>query len=142
MTAVHDAVSPLTALGIKSSYQNEADPFEENWQEGAATFAFFFFFLKKCANHLSTPAFFGYKYAELSAIKQKYDPDNCELIPGLLRGMILTDSDSLHNIQSKPLPCDLSDLLYSLCSPGCRFCDRSSYIPMLREQRAGVAPAK
>ena len=43
MTAVHDAVSPLTALGIKSSYQNEADPFEENWQEGAATFAFFLF---------------------------------------------------------------------------------------------------
>ncbi|KAN0096945.1 hypothetical protein V8E55_001391 [Tylopilus felleus] len=53
-TAIHDAVSPLTALGLKSCYQNEAGPFEENWQE----------------------AFFGYKYAELSAIKQKYDPEN------------------------------------------------------------------
>ncbi|KAF8555560.1 FAD-binding domain-containing protein [Imleria badia] len=54
MTAIHDAVSPLTALGIKSSYQNEGDAFEEDWQE----------------------AFFGYKYAELLSIKQKYDPQN------------------------------------------------------------------
>ena len=37
MTAIHDAVSPLTALGIKSSYQNEGDPFEEDWQEGTIT---------------------------------------------------------------------------------------------------------
>ncbi|KAG8219079.1 hypothetical protein J3R82DRAFT_4838 [Butyriboletus roseoflavus] len=62
ITAIHNAVSPLTALGIKSSYQNEGDAFEEDWQE----------------------AFFGYKYAELSSIKQKYDPKNCELILGLL----------------------------------------------------------
>ncbi|KAG6373896.1 hypothetical protein JVT61DRAFT_6049 [Boletus reticuloceps] len=62
MTAIHNAVSPLTALDIKSSYQNEGDPFEADWQE----------------------AFFGYKYAELSSIKLKYDPQNCELILGLL----------------------------------------------------------
>ena len=37
MTAIHDAVSPLTALGIKSSYQNEGDAFEEDWQEGITT---------------------------------------------------------------------------------------------------------
>ncbi|KAF8434533.1 hypothetical protein L210DRAFT_3649035 [Boletus edulis BED1] len=54
MSAIHNAVSPLTALGIKSSYQNEGDPFEADWQQ----------------------AFFGYKYAELSSIKLKYDPQN------------------------------------------------------------------
>lgn len=37
MTAIHDAVSPLTASGIKSSYQNEGDAFEEDWQEGITT---------------------------------------------------------------------------------------------------------
>lgn len=52
--AVHSATDPLTALGITSSYQNEGDAFEVNWQQ----------------------AFFGYKYANLSSIKQKYDPGN------------------------------------------------------------------
>ena len=37
MTAIHDAVSPLTALGIQSSYQNEGDAFEADWQEGTIT---------------------------------------------------------------------------------------------------------
>ncbi|KAJ8595775.1 FAD-binding domain-containing protein [Rhizopogon salebrosus TDB-379] len=54
MEAVHSATNPLTALGITSSYQNEGDAFEMNWQQ----------------------AFFGYKYANLSSIKQKYDPQN------------------------------------------------------------------
>ncbi|KAF8432968.1 hypothetical protein L210DRAFT_3412981 [Boletus edulis BED1] len=54
MTAVHNAVAPLTTLGIKSSYQNEGDPFEADWQK----------------------VFFGYKYAKLLSIKQKYDSKN------------------------------------------------------------------
>ncbi|KAG2339377.1 FAD-binding domain-containing protein [Suillus weaverae] len=52
--AIHGATDPLTALGIASSYQNEGDVFEMNWQQ----------------------VFFGYKYANLSSIKQKYDPGN------------------------------------------------------------------
>jgi hypothetical protein len=32
--AVHNATNPLTALGIASSYQNEGDAFETNWQQG------------------------------------------------------------------------------------------------------------
>ncbi|KAG1721265.1 uncharacterized protein EDB91DRAFT_1064471 [Suillus paluster] len=56
MEAVHSATNPLTALGITSSYQNEGDAFEMNWQQ----------------------VFFGYKYANLSSIKQQYDPGNCE----------------------------------------------------------------
>ncbi|OJA12133.1 hypothetical protein AZE42_09037 [Rhizopogon vesiculosus] len=31
--AVHTATNPLTALGIRSSYQNEGDAFEINWQQ-------------------------------------------------------------------------------------------------------------
>lgn len=38
ITAIHDAVSPLTALGVKSSYQNEGDAFEADWQEGVFIF--------------------------------------------------------------------------------------------------------
>jgi hypothetical protein len=34
MEAVHSATNPLTALGITSSYQNEGDAFETNWQQG------------------------------------------------------------------------------------------------------------
>lgn len=52
--AIHGATDPLAALGIASSYQNEGDAFEVNWQQ----------------------VFFGYKYANLSSIKQKYDPGN------------------------------------------------------------------
>jgi hypothetical protein len=37
--AVHDATDPLTALGIASSYQNEGDAFEVNWQQGQFSLA-------------------------------------------------------------------------------------------------------
>ena len=83
MTAIHDAVSPLTALGIKSSYQNEGDPFEEDWQEGTVTTSCRFRIW--CAHRSSTLVFFGYKYSELSSIKQKYDPQNCESILALFQ---------------------------------------------------------
>ncbi|KAG1837501.1 hypothetical protein DFJ58DRAFT_846434 [Suillus subalutaceus] len=56
---VHDATNPLTARGIASSYQNEDNVFEMNWQQACTVF-------------------FGYKYANLSSIKQKYDLRNCE----------------------------------------------------------------
>ncbi|KAG9309872.1 hypothetical protein JVU11DRAFT_9900 [Chiua virens] len=52
--AVYDAVGPLTALGMMSSYQNEGSAWEVNWQE----------------------AFFGHKYDRLLQIKHKYDPTN------------------------------------------------------------------
>ncbi|KAH0836360.1 hypothetical protein J3R83DRAFT_7913 [Lanmaoa asiatica] len=52
--AVDNAVGPLNALGLMSSYQNEGSAWETNWQE----------------------AFFGYKYSQLQQIKQKYDPNN------------------------------------------------------------------
>ncbi|KAH7887248.1 hypothetical protein F5I97DRAFT_2072648 [Phlebopus sp. FC_14] len=55
ISAVGDATGPLTAMGITASYQNEGSPFEDDWQQ----------------------SFFGYKYSSLSAIKQKYDPNNC-----------------------------------------------------------------
>ena len=32
--AIYDAVGPLTALGLTSSYQNEGSVRESNWQEG------------------------------------------------------------------------------------------------------------
>ncbi|KAF9225239.1 hypothetical protein BS17DRAFT_815845, partial [Gyrodon lividus] len=52
--AIHSATGPLSALGLRSIYQNEGSPWETNWQE----------------------AFFGNKYANLLQIKQKYDPTN------------------------------------------------------------------
>ncbi|KIJ66529.1 hypothetical protein HYDPIDRAFT_26869 [Hydnomerulius pinastri MD-312] len=52
--AIYNATSPLSALGLTSSYQNEGSAWETNWQE----------------------AFFGSKYTTLSQIKQKYDPNN------------------------------------------------------------------
>ncbi|KAG1764153.1 hypothetical protein EDD22DRAFT_1019923 [Suillus occidentalis] len=48
LEGIHGANDPLTALGTASSYQNEGDAFEVNWQQ----------------------VFFGYKYANLSSIKQ------------------------------------------------------------------------
>ncbi|KIJ69686.1 hypothetical protein HYDPIDRAFT_104282 [Hydnomerulius pinastri MD-312] len=54
VASIHDSVAPLTALGITSSYQNEGNAYEENWQD----------------------TFFGYKYEAISQIKQKYDPEN------------------------------------------------------------------
>ncbi|EGO02333.1 hypothetical protein SERLA73DRAFT_159274 [Serpula lacrymans var. lacrymans S7.3] len=54
INAIHTATGPLTALGIDTSYQNEGDVLEVEWQQ----------------------AFFGDKYPALSSIKQKYDPEN------------------------------------------------------------------
>jgi hypothetical protein len=34
LEGIHGANDPLTALGIASSYQNEGDTFEVNWQQG------------------------------------------------------------------------------------------------------------
>ncbi|KAI9457167.1 hypothetical protein HD554DRAFT_2042408 [Boletus coccyginus] len=60
-----DAVVPLNALGLMSSFQNEGSAWETNWQA----------------------AFFGYKYGRLQEIKQKYDPQNnfavtCSVVAG------------------------------------------------------------
>ncbi|KAG9309874.1 hypothetical protein JVU11DRAFT_9902 [Chiua virens] len=52
--AVYNAIGPLKALGLTSTYQNEGSAWEMNWQE----------------------AFFGYKYDRLLQIKEKYDPTN------------------------------------------------------------------
>ncbi|KAH7887251.1 hypothetical protein F5I97DRAFT_806781 [Phlebopus sp. FC_14] len=54
VSSIHRAVEPLNALGITSSYQNEGNAYEKDWQD----------------------AFFGSKYEALSRIKQKYDPAN------------------------------------------------------------------
>lgn len=40
MAAIHEAVSPLVALGFESSYQNDGDAFEEDWQQGTVTHLF------------------------------------------------------------------------------------------------------
>ncbi|KAF8554875.1 FAD-binding domain-containing protein [Imleria badia] len=53
-TAINNSVGPLDSLGLTSSYQNEGSTWEPNWQQ----------------------AFFGSKYNDLLAIKQKYDPTN------------------------------------------------------------------
>ncbi|GBE81597.1 Uncharacterized FAD-linked [Sparassis crispa] len=52
--ATHAATGPLTKLGITTSYQNEGDAYETDWQN----------------------AFFGSKYEKLLSIKQRYDPSN------------------------------------------------------------------
>ncbi|KAF9226963.1 hypothetical protein BS17DRAFT_765085 [Gyrodon lividus] len=54
ITAIRDAIDPLTAMGITGSYQAEGGAYEQNWQQ----------------------AFFGFKYFDLLAIKRKYDPKN------------------------------------------------------------------
>ena len=38
------------------------------------------------------PLLFGYKYANLSSIKQKYDPQNCELMLGMLQDISTNES--------------------------------------------------
>jgi hypothetical protein len=40
--AIHGATDPLAALGIASSYQNEGDAFEVNWQQGQFSLASIF----------------------------------------------------------------------------------------------------
>ncbi|KIJ10986.1 hypothetical protein PAXINDRAFT_171977 [Paxillus involutus ATCC 200175] len=54
VASIRNSVGPLNAIGITSSYQNEGNAFEANWQD----------------------TFFGYKYEALSKIKQKYDRTN------------------------------------------------------------------
>lgn len=71
---MHNAVGPLTALGLTASFQNEGSAWEANWQEGQEQR--YHVFLGR-PNDFAFQAFFGYKYNRLQQIKQKYDPNGC-----------------------------------------------------------------